>query len=58
MRLAIGIASAIASAIYYGNALQHIESTKQLLSIFNNYYYQHVKCTSAHWIYQAIIIIF
>ena len=43
MRLAIGIAS----AIYYGNALQHIESTKQL-SIFNNYYYQHVKCTSAH----------
>ena len=28
MRLAIGIAS----AVYYGNALQHIESTKQLLS--------------------------
>ena len=54
MRLAIGIAS----ANYYGNALQHIESTKQLLSIFNNYYYQHVKCTSAHWIYQAIIVIF
>ena len=44
MRLAIGIAR----AIYYGNALQHIESTKQLLSIFNNYYYQLAKCTSAH----------
>ena len=53
MRLAIGIAI----AIYYGNALQHSECNKQLLSIFNNYYYQHAECTSAHWIYQAIIII-
>ena len=46
LRLAIGTAI----AIYYGN--------NQLLSIFNSYYYQHAKCTSAHWIDQAIIIIY
>ena len=32
------VAIAIAIAIYSGNALQHIESTKQLLTIINNYY--------------------
>ena len=41
------VAIAIAIAIYSGNALQHIESAKQLLTIFNNYYYKNVKFKSS-----------